>query len=105
MPTVMDEANQIQGVGMSDDLASLVVVMGSGLTQHIAAEPLRLACRCAHCQRARIDARFPASFPGIAIVEVSDMGYGVNVSFSDGHARGIYPKAYLVELLQAATES
>lgn len=105
MPTVTDEANQIQGVGMSDDLASLVVMLESGQTRRIAAEPLRLACRCAHCQRARIDARFPTSFPGIAIVEVSDMGYGVNVSFSDGHARGIYPKAYLVELLQAAAES
>lgn len=103
MLTLADEANQIQGVGTSEDLANLVVVLGSGQTLRIDAERLRLACKCAHCLRARLDGRFPDSFPGIAIVEVTGMGYGINVSFSDGHARGIYPKAYLAELLQVTT--
>ena len=48
--------------------------------------------------RARFDNRFPERFPGIAITEIGDLGYGLNISFSDGHNRGIYPKAYLLSL-------
>ena len=65
------------------------------MTRSLSAEDLRLACKCAHCTRARFDDRFPAHFPGIAIVDLSDLGYGLNISFSDGHDRGIYPKQYL----------
>jgi prepilin-type processing-associated H-X9-DG protein len=51
--------------------------------------------------RARLDGLFPQSFDSIAIVHVSAMGhYGVNIGFSDGHARGIYPWAYLSQLLK-----
>jgi prepilin-type processing-associated H-X9-DG protein len=67
----------------------------------LAAAGLRAACRCAQCVRARLDGRFPQSFDAIAIVHVSAMGhYGVNIGFSDGHARGIYPWAYLSQLLK-----
>jgi prepilin-type processing-associated H-X9-DG protein len=35
------------------------------------------------------------------IEHVSPMGcYGINIGFSDGHARGIYPWAYLSQLLK-----
>ena len=32
------------------------------------------------------------------ITEIGDLGYGLNISFSDGHNRGIYPKPYLLSL-------
>ena len=35
---------------------------------------------------------------GIAIVGITDLGYGLNIAFSDGHWRGIYPKSYLLDL-------
>ena len=42
---------------------------------------------------------FPATFAGVTIQALTAMGhYGVNVAFSDGHARGIYPWSYLSEL-------
>ena len=67
----------------------------------LAAARLRAACRCAQCVRARLDGLFPPSFDGVVIVHVSAMGhYGVNIGFSDGHARGIYPWAYLSQLLK-----
>jgi DUF971 family protein len=67
----------------------------------LAATRLRAACRCAQCVRARIDGFFPRSFDGIAIERVSPIGsYGINIGFSDGHARGIYPWAYLSQLLK-----
>ena len=83
---------------VSADLATLVVRTTQDDEVRIAAEQLRLSCKCAHCTRARFDDRFPEAFPGIAITEIGDLGYGLNISFSDGHNRGIYPKPYLLSL-------
>jgi DUF971 family protein len=60
------------------------------------------ACKCAHCIRARIDGVFPERFDGIVIVQVLPIGdYAVNLAFSDGHARGIYPWSFLFGLNDA----
>ena len=83
---------------VSADLASLLMAAVNGPGVAVAAERLRAFCKCAHCIRARFDDRFPDAFPGIAIVDVADLGYGLNISFSDGHNRGIYPKSYLLAL-------
>ena len=83
---------------VSADLATLAVRTTQDDVVRIAAEQLRLSCKCAHCTRARFDDRFPEAFPGIAITEIGDLGYGLNISFSDGHNRGIYPKPYLLSL-------
>jgi DUF971 family protein len=82
----------------SADLAALLVRTTQDDALSLSAEQLRLSCKCAHCTRARFDGRFPDAFPGIAIIEIGDLGYGLNISFSDGHNRGIYPKAYLLSL-------
>ena len=92
-PTVVD-------CEVSPDLASLAITTSVGGRIALTAEKLRLSCKCAHCIRARFDERFPEQFPGIAIVEICDLGYGLNIAFSDGHNRGIYPKNYLVDLAE-----
>jgi DUF971 family protein len=90
-PTVVD-------CEVSPDLASLAMTTATGDRIALTAEKLRLSCKCAHCIRARFDERFPDRFPGIAIVAIGDLGYGLNIAFSDGHNRGIYPKNYLFDL-------
>lgn len=85
---------------VSPDLASLSVTMSDRRRLTLTAETLRGACKCAHCTRARFDGLFPQRFPGIAIVEVADLGYGLNISFSDGHNRGIYPTVYLLSFAE-----
>ena len=82
----------------SADLAALLVRTTQDDALSVPAETLRLSCKCAHCTRARFDGRFPDAFPGIAITGIGDLGYGLNISFSDGHNRGIYPKTYLLSL-------
>lgn len=82
----------------SADLVMLLVRTTEGDALSVPAEKLRLFCKCAHCTRARFDGRFPSAFPGISIIEIGDLGYGLNISFSDGHDRGIYPKPYLLSL-------
>jgi len=86
---------------VSADLASISLIANGESWVTLTAEKLRLSCKCAHCTRARFDERFPDGFPGIAIVEVADLGYGLNISFSDGHNRGIYPESYLATLAES----
>lgn len=63
------------------------------------AETLRMACRCAWCAKARMEGVFPTSFPGITLQAIEPFGsYAFNLVFSDGHARGVFPFAYLRSL-------
>ena len=58
-----------------------------------------MQCRCAVCTRARIDGTFAPATQGIEIAQATPIGhYGLNIAFSDGHTRGIFPFAYLAEL-------
>jgi DUF971 family protein len=83
----------------SADGGALDLTLDTGAAFMLPAAQLRAACRCAHCRRAQIDGTFPDQFPSVAIVGVTPIGhYAVNLEFSDGHARGIYPWSYLARL-------
>jgi DUF971 family protein len=72
-----------------------------GETQRIAHAQLREACPCAGCRRARLEggqAAVLAVSPDLTLTSVEPMGYGVQLVFSDGHARGIYPWSLLQTL-------
>ena len=101
MATAMQIGPTVLDCEVSPDLASLSLTTPEGQRTTLSAEQLRIACKCAHCTRARFDDRFPARFPGVAIVKVADLGYGLNIAFSDGHDRGIYPRPYLSHLAKA----
>jgi DUF971 family protein len=69
----------------------------------IGAPRLRAACRCADCRRERIDHDADPGTDGATIAEVRLVGdHALNIAFSDGHDRGIYPWSYLRELAQEA---
>jgi DUF971 family protein len=60
---------------------------------------LRRHCRSAPAQWLRLDGGTPEIAADLVITGVQPVGhYGINLAFSDGHARGIYPFAYLREL-------
>jgi DUF971 family protein len=75
-------------------------------TLTVSAQRLRAACRCADCRRARIDRGADPNAAGVAIANVTlanvDLvgDHALNIAFSDGHDRGIYPWSYLHELAQ-----
>ena len=88
----------------SPDGRTLHVMLETGAAISLQAQELRAACRCAHCRRAQIDGAFASEFPSITITSVAPIGhYAVNLGFSDGHARGIYPWSYLAELSAGAS--
>ena len=84
----------------------LKLVWGHGLSATLSAERLRLRCRCAWCTRDRVVDRFPDAFAEIAVTRVEPMGsYAVHIAFTDGHARGIFPWAYLRALATETVDS
>ena len=85
-----------EAVVLAADRGRLRLSWRNGERAEISAGQLRAACRCAWCTRARIEGSFPAVFDGVAIERLDPVGdYAINIAFSDGHARGIYPWPYL----------
>ncbi|HZY69012.1 MAG TPA: DUF971 domain-containing protein [Devosia sp.] len=81
----------------------LRLTWANGEAAVLPSETLRLRCRCAWCTRDRIESRFPAAFPAVAVTRIDPLGgYAVNLGFSDGHARGIFPWVYLRDLAREA---
>lgn len=61
---------------------------------------LRTRCRCAACeQQRRQGTGLPVADAQVRLVQIDAVGMqGLNLQFSDGHGRGIYPWAYLRQL-------
>jgi len=60
---------------------------------------LRSQCRCSECTSASRAGRAPKTPPDLSLADVVPYGPGaVNLHFSDGHRRGIFPFAYLAML-------
>jgi DUF971 family protein len=66
--------------------------------QVLSHQRLRGACPCAKCRAARIQGFISLVNADVELVVMNPMGYGLQMVFSDGHDRGIYPWIYLREL-------
>ena len=68
---------------------------------------LRARCRCGGCEALRRrDGRDPEAPDTIRLQAILPVGdKALNLVFSDGHGRGIYPWAYLREIALAAGNS
>ncbi len=59
---------------------------------------LRAACRCATCRAQRVKGLIGLIDADLHIEKVVNLGQGLQLVFSDGHERGIYPWQYLYEM-------
>jgi len=81
---------------------SLLVEWSNGESSDLAHRMLRMQCRCAECLLVRRSGRQVEAPEGIALLEVVPYGpNAVQLRFSDGHERGIFPFSYLRELEDA----
>lgn len=89
------ESNAAQGL--------LVLRWPDGEVSRFTHAQLRAACPCSEC-RARGRAGEPVGADEqIRVVTVEPVGaYGLNLAFTDGHRRGIYPFELLAELGRAS---
>ena len=70
----------------------LEVLWDDGAKQVVSHLMLRAACKCSHCQAARLCGESAPPGPELRLDEVRAVGhYAVQLLFNDGHARGIYP--------------
>ena len=69
-----------------------------GRLQALPFAALRQACRCAACQSARLLGQPAQVADGVQVTALRPVGlYAVQLVFSDGHERGIYPWSLLRE--------
>lgn len=74
-----------------------------GQTTTLTHRMLRVSCRCAACVVRRSQGLAIEAPPQIELTDVDACGAGaVQLTFSDGHSRGIYPFAYLQSLAAQA---
>jgi ATP-binding protein involved in chromosome partitioning len=82
----------IEIVGLGQDRVTFVWDEGRETT--VAARALRLRCRCAHCVSEMTGAALldPKTVPADVRVTAMELvgQYGIQITFSDGHATGIY---------------
>jgi DUF971 family protein len=74
-------------------------VQWSDATVEFSHARLRAACPCSQCRAARLGGRITVVDEQVRLTAINPQGYGVQLVFSDGHERGIFPWAYLRELV------
>ena len=78
---------------------ALEITWADGSSDAIRFATLRSRCLCAECRSARQQGRAVADSESITLTDVVPCGpNAVQLVFSDGHARGIFPFSYLREL-------
>lgn len=82
---------------------TLILHWGSDAVQRVDQYALRQACPCAQCRRLRIGGGIPECAHDVAVTDIRPMGYGIQLVFSDGHDRGIFPWPYLESLPDRTT--
>jgi DUF971 family protein len=86
-------------LGLAKDRRSLSIEWDSGEVQELSALSLRQHCRSSNAVRAQLDETQAIAPSDLRIVSTELIGsYALNISFSDGERRGIYPWAYLREI-------
>ncbi|WP_085585734.1 MULTISPECIES: DUF971 domain-containing protein [unclassified Pseudomonas] len=69
-----------------------------GREQRLGHAELRRRCPCSQCRALRLRGMTPQVDERVRIIELNPQGYGLQLVFSDGHQRGIYPWQYLAQL-------
>jgi DUF971 family protein len=90
-----------QAIGNSQSKQQLRLDWADGSVQLIGHAQLRRQCPCSQCRAFQLQGLKPVVSPGIRLLEVNPQGYGLQLVFSDGHERGIYPWTYLAGLGEA----
>ena len=92
----------VVSVEIADEGRALVVLWNEGRRRSLSAEFLWAQCPSAAGRVRRLRGGHRSPPAALAIVRAAVIGtYGVNIAFSDGHNRGIYPWSYLAELAEA----
>ena len=90
-------------IGNSRSKQQLRLNWPDGREQRLDHVELRRQCPCSQCRAFRLRGTPPMVDGRVQVIEVNSQGYGLQLVFSDGHERGIYPWAYLAQLAPEPT--
>ncbi|MFJ5253653.1 DUF971 domain-containing protein [Pseudomonas sp. NPDC088414] len=85
-------------VGNSQSERTLRLSWPDGRESQLNHAELRRQCPCSQCRTFRLKGVTPLVDERVRLIEINLQGYGVQLVFSDGHQRGIYPWDYLAQL-------
>jgi DUF971 family protein len=86
-------------IRLAKDRASLEIEWRDGIIRRLTAPLLRAHCRSARAVREAVDGTAGVDANAVHITRVEQVGgYAVNLGFSDGEERGIYPWSLLRSL-------
>lgn len=85
-------------IGNSQRKQQLRLGWPTGREQLLGHAELRRQCPCSQCRAFRLRGRVPLVDERVRVIELNPQGYGLQLVFSDGHERGIYPWEYLASL-------
>ena len=87
-----------ENIVVCQDRSRLVIEWADGVKTELTAPKLRDLCQSAKSKRLALQGLMAPAAKDLSIEDVSAIGrYGINVAFSDGHDRGIYPWVMLRE--------
>ncbi|KQV21134.1 hypothetical protein ASC74_18975 [Pseudomonas sp. Root329] len=82
-------------IGNSQGKQQLRLSWPDGREQLLDHAELRRQCPCSQCRAFRLQGLVPKVDARVRVIELNQQGYGLQLVFSDGHERGIYPWPYL----------
>lgn len=83
---------QPDGLAISDNSKTLILCWPDASSSRIDVALLWAECPSAQQRRRRLDGKILHAPDDLTIVRVTPVGhYAVNIAFSDGHDRGVYP--------------
>lgn len=79
-------------ISVAADRTALAIIWPDGVRQTLSAPSLRQMSRSARTESARLKGWDVPADGGLTITAVEAVGvYAINITFSDGYAKGIYP--------------
>lgn len=95
----------IAAITQASDAKALIVTLNDGKNIRLSAEFLRINARDAISRRQMIDKSVVSPGPDIQITGIYPVGHtGLNITFSDGNYRAIYPYSYIRSLIGKAAK-
>ena len=85
-------------IGNSQTAQTLRLSWPDGRESLLGHAELRRQCPCSQCRAFRLQGLAPMVDSRVQVIELNAQGYGLQLIFSDGHERGIYPWPYLAQL-------
>lgn len=87
-----------QAITARHSLGQLQLTWHDGRQQRLDFTDLRRQCPCSQCRALRLRGARPLVAANLRLLQANPQGFGLQLVFSDGHERGIYPWAYLAQM-------